>query len=91
MRRSTKKRLRRLARRDAATGDYLTVLRTRYFDGWTVERMLTERPVAKAKLTAEQVQQIRARRRRGSAAAVAAEYGLTRRWVNAIWRGNAWK
>lgn len=73
------------------TGIRATVLRTRYFDGWPPERMLTEPPTQKAKLTAAQVQQVRSMRRKVDSGVVAARYGLTRRWVNAIWRGVAWK
>lgn len=73
------------------TGIPVTVLRWRYFDGWSPERMLTEAPTQKAKLTAAQVQQIRAMRRKADSGVVAARFGLTRGWVNAIWRGVAWK
>ncbi|MGK3981352.1 hypothetical protein WMF38_57675 [Sorangium sp. So ce118] len=73
------------------TGIPVTVLRWRYFDEWPAARMLTEKPAAKTKVTPAQVAQIRERRRRGTARAVAAEYGLTPRHVCAIWRGAAWK
>jgi hypothetical protein len=73
------------------TGIPVTVLRTRHFAGWSVERMLTEAPTKKAKVTAVQVRDIRAMRRKVDAGVVAAKHGLTRRWINAIWRGAAWK
>jgi hypothetical protein len=73
------------------TGIPVTVLRWRYFDGWTPERMLTEPPTRKAKVSREAVSQIRSMRGKVDPGVVAAQHGLTRRWVNAIWRGAAWK
>jgi hypothetical protein len=73
------------------TGIPATVLRWRHFDGWTPERMLTEAPTPKAKVSRSAVAQIRSMRGEIDSGVVAAQHGLTRRLVNAIWRGEAWK
>lgn len=73
------------------TGIPVTVLRWRYFDNWTPERMLTEAWTPRAKMSRGAVDQIRSMRGKVDSGVVAAQHGLTRRWVNTIWRGEAWK
>jgi hypothetical protein len=73
------------------TGIPATVLRTRRCEGWTVERMPTEAWTPRAKMSRDAVEQIRSMRGKVDSGVVAAQHGLTRRWVNAIWRGEAWK
>lgn len=61
------------------TGIAVTVLRWRYFDGWTPERMLTEAPTPRGKMSRDAVDQIRSMRGKVDSGVVAAQHGLTRR------------